>query len=83
MQQKAITDITGISSTMKTTRNSEEVKLTATVTTPRASLFDFSEGGVDTIQSQTLTKCCYLGVIIREHPRKDWILHEIIVRAAR
>jgi len=56
--------------------------MTAIVTTPRASLFDLSEEGVDTIQSQTLTKCCYLGLIIREHPREDWILHEIIVRAA-
>ena len=56
--------------------------MTAIVTTHHASLFDFSKGGVNTIQSQNLTKCCYLGNIIREHPREDWILHEIVVRAA-
>ena len=66
----------------KYTRNSEEVKLAVIVTTPRDTLFDFSAGGVDTIQSQTFTKCCYLGIIIREHPWENWILHEIIVRAA-
>ena len=84
MQQRTTTHITGISSTTKIKRNStEEVQqLTTIVTTPRASLLDFSEGGVDWIESQTLTKCCYLGIIIRKHPREDWILHEIIVRAA-